>query len=70
MSDNVISIYKYMKRDMGQCPACRRFKVMPIIYGLPDPAIQGDECDDIGLGGCIVSNNSPNWHCRECGHRF
>jgi len=41
------------------------------MYGLPDPALL-EEADKglLILGGCMVGEESPNWHCGSCRHQW
>jgi len=46
------------------CPKCKSKNVLKIEYGLP---LDTDGLDSgVYLGGCEVSNLSPNWHCADC----
>jgi len=54
------------------CPHCKTDKqTIPIVYGLPDPelweAARAGECQ---VGGCIVSKDSHQWHCKSCGKEW
>ena len=42
---------------------------MPIVYGYPEPSEAYDR-GEIHLGGCVVSEHMPAWHCKACGHEF
>ena len=46
------------------CPKCGA-KAVPIVYGFPGPGLM-----EIHLGGCVVSEDMPWWHCKACGHEF
>jgi rubredoxin len=53
------------------CPKCGLKVVIEIIYGLP--SFEGFELAEAGkviLGGCVISEDSPRWHCKKCGHEF
>jgi hypothetical protein len=45
---------------------CGSERVAPILYGLP--ANEPDEM--VHLGGCIISEDNPSWHCKACGHEW
>jgi hypothetical protein len=47
------------------CPVCGVLAVVPIIYNYPPPeaAAARGECV---VGGCLVGEGSPLWHCRAC----
>ena len=45
--------------------------VMPIIYGYPSSdMIERYEKGLIKLGGCVVSEESPQWYCKDCDREF
>jgi len=45
--------------------------VIPIIYGLPtEEAAEEAKEGKFALGGCCVSDDSPQWHCRDCEHEW
>ena len=48
------------------CPNCDSFNQLPILYGLPGPNIP----NDVHIGGCIVTENDPKWHCKDCGCKW
>ena len=53
------------------CPSCGSRSVVRIAYGLPDEL--GEEAARRGaitLGGCILVENAPKWHCRDCSHKW
>jgi len=44
---------------------------VPIVFGLPaDEALIDAERGKIALGGCMVSENGPEWRCKSCGHEW
>ena len=51
-------------KNPKHCPKCKSEKVLRIVYGLLDDpfALKDNEYP----GGCIVSNNDPDWHCENC----
>jgi hypothetical protein len=50
------------------CPFCGSACV-PIVYGLPGPELVAEyEAGRIVFGGCVILEETPSWHCRECGH--
>jgi len=53
------------------CPRCHSSNVIPILYGMPTSEA-GEESDKglIKLGGCDVSDDDPQWYCKDCGHEF
>jgi hypothetical protein len=53
------------------CPKCRSELAVPIVFGLPaDEALIDAERGKIALGGCMVSENDPEWRCKSCGHEW
>jgi predicted RNA-binding Zn-ribbon protein involved in translation (DUF1610 family) len=59
------------KKTKNVCPKCGSSNVIPIIYGLPSyEAFLESKEGKIKLGGCIVSDDNPNWHCKDCGHEW
>ncbi|MFI5915118.1 hypothetical protein [Dactylosporangium sp. NPDC051541] len=51
------------------CPECGEPGKM-IIYGLPDPQLrQGAAEGRVSLGGCLIEDGAPDWHCPR-GHRW
>jgi DNA invertase Pin-like site-specific DNA recombinase len=41
--------------------------VIPIIMGYPEPETRElEEKGEIILGGCMIREGEPNWHCKEC----
>ena len=71
MSENIIHLDEYRNRRYGnQCPECRSTAIVSILYGYPSREFLGRRRDDPVLGGCIVDDDSPDWHCKDCGHQF
>ena len=53
------------------CPSCKSKNVVPIEYGLPgfkmeEEAMKGK----IHLGGCMIEEDSPDFHCNDCGREW
>jgi hypothetical protein len=53
------------------CPRRRSKNVIPIMYGYPTSEA-GDEAEKglIKLGGCCVSDDDPQWYCKDCKKEF
>ena len=52
------------------CSNCNSSKISEIIYGyvLIDDKLQHElDSGKIVLGGCLTSEDQPNWQCNECG---
>ncbi len=55
-----------------QCPEClSRDSILKIQYGLPENEMI-DQADKgkIVLGGCSISDENPDYQCRECEHEW
>jgi hypothetical protein len=53
------------------CPRCARDRGIPIEYGLPDDGlIAHTERGEVVIGGCIVDDGAPDFHCVGCGHEW
>ena len=53
------------------CPTCGSLSVAKILYGYPGiEMIEDYERGDIVLGGCCVTENDPEWHCKDCEHEW
>lgn len=53
-----------------KCPRCGSDSIAKIMYGMPVLTSKLDEAlrkGTLSLGGCCVSDNSPQWECNECG---
>jgi hypothetical protein len=51
------------------CPSCGQRNAVQILYG----EIGSDSAaglGDVQLGGCTVTESSPDMHCRSCGHEW
>ncbi len=54
-----------------KCPFCGSESIAEILYGMPAFSEELDrelEQKKIILGGCIISEDSPEFHCNKC-HR-
>jgi hypothetical protein len=56
----------------SRCPACGSERVVPIVYGLPNhpDLFRRANLGEVVLGGCIVSENSPDQACMDCHARW
>jgi len=53
------------------CPECGSELVLEIVFGLPtDDAMEEAERGRIALGGCLVSDDDPEWRCKSCGYEW
>ena len=52
--------------DIPNCPNCGE-KMLEIVYGMPGPEIIDDvEKGLVFLGGCMISDCDPVYHCNTC----
>lgn len=50
-----------------RCPRCGE-PMLPILYGYPSAeTMDAAQRDEIALGGCVVGDDMPRWHCPEHG---
>ena len=61
-----IAFYKYYHQKK-QCPLCLEVKnITPIVYGLPSKTMMREaKKGRISLGGCIVTENQPEFYCKK-----
>ena len=55
------------------CSDCGSKKIAKIVYGLPhfsEKERQQVEAGKIVFGGCVVSEDDPDWQCVDCGQWF
>ncbi|MEG0873408.1 MAG: hypothetical protein RSE57_05625, partial [Clostridia bacterium] len=53
-----------------KCPICKS-KMVNIIYGMPSSeVIVQAEKQKIFIGGCLVMENNPVYHCYNCQKSF
>ena len=52
-----------------RCPSCGSHRVIPIVYGMPGAELaEASERGEVQLGGCVVTDHDPVWHCKACAH--
>ena len=60
-----------MAKKRPKCPSCNSKNVVPIVFGYPDPeTMEARERGDVALGGCCVTEDDPDWHCKDCEHEW
>ena len=62
-------IRKYQQTTI-KCPKCGSRRVAPILYGMPafDEEMESKLAHkEIYLGGCMISETNPKYHCFTCG---
>lgn len=57
--------------EPGSCPSCGSRSVVRIAYGHPSEETQeAARRGVVVLGGCILAEDAPKWHCRRCKHSW
>jgi DNA-directed RNA polymerase subunit RPC12/RpoP len=56
----------------AKCPKCESESIAYILYGLPDFQSIEDDIDSgkVRLGGCTLTEDSPQWRCIDCSHEW
>ena len=55
------------KRKPPNCPECGSENAARIAFGYPsEEMIEQSERGDIVLGGCCVTEDDPEWRCKDC----
>ena len=53
------------------CPRCGSTAVIPILYGMPSPALAAlSEQGHVELAGCVFDGGRPSSRCRDCDHAW
>lgn len=61
-----------MRKARQRCPKCGG-EAVPFVYGLPGWSdVQQAQRGEIVLGGCVIEQDPPRWHCgnEECEHEW
>jgi hypothetical protein len=59
------------RRAPPTCPACASAAVVPILYGSPaEAALEDERAGKLALGGCVLTDDDPEWRCTSCGRDF
>ena len=59
------------RRKPEKCPKCESPKVLFISYGYPSAeGLKAAQEGKTVLGGCVIKDGAPIWHCDQCGHRW
>jgi hypothetical protein len=56
-----------------KCPHCKTTSIAEILWGFPPTSdFLQDQIKQkkIVLGGCIITDNDPQWECNLCHHRW
>jgi hypothetical protein len=60
-----------MPKAKPNCPKCQSGDVVRIVFGYPSPEMmESSERGEVSLGGCCVTPNDPDWHCKDCEHEW
>ena len=60
-----------MSKKKPQCPQCDSKNIAVIEFGFPSPEmIEGSDRGEIVLGGCCVTEDDPEWHCKDCEYEW
>ena len=60
-----------MSNQTPNCPSCKSDNVAAIAFGYPGPEMsEAASRGEIVLGGCIVNDDDPEWHCKDCKHNW
>ncbi|NLX69928.1 MAG: hypothetical protein GX024_03355 [Clostridiales bacterium] len=54
-----------------KCPECGSSNCVEIVYGLPTYELfMRAEAEEVKLGGCLITKDSPNYFCKSCEHKW
>jgi len=54
-------------RKPRKCPKCGKTTVVKILYGMPtEEALRLLEQEKLVIGGCCITEKSPDWACTNC----
>ena len=71
MSAQIINLDSWRKpQKPDHCPRCNGTEIAEIVYGYPSDELLHSNDDNVVIGGCVVSDNSPNWSCKQCSCGF
>jgi GTP pyrophosphokinase len=58
-------------RRRPDCIRCGAGDIVPVLIGLPDvEAMELQTVGEVELHGCVVDEETPDWACHVCGHRW
>ena len=58
---------------MLKCPKCGSKNIAKYMYGLPvfsDELLKEIDNGKIKLGGCVIMEDAPKYHCNDCEEDF
>ena len=60
-----------MPKQKPKCPECGSAEVVRIVFGYPTSEMfEASDRGEVELGGCCVEIDDPEWHCKDCEHRW
>jgi len=62
-----------LPKSRVRCPRCGEVSGVPILWGMPDnDASERAERGEVVLGGCLVTDDDPDWSCTNpaCGNEW
>jgi len=62
--DKRLKEIEILKLKPKKCPKCESDVILKIEYGLPDEELS--KRTDVYLGGCCITGDDPEWHCKKC----
>jgi len=73
MDENARNRERKMTQKNPSCPECKSKNVAWIFWGYPgnmDKYHKEIENKEIVPGGCMVTDDDPEWECNDCGNRW
>lgn len=69
-TDDVVRPPKWLDPS-PPCPVCGGSEVAHVVWGLPTAeAFEAARHDAIDFGGCCMTPEAPDFHCRTCDHTW
>jgi|APSaa5957512535_1039671.scaffolds.fasta_scaffold23260_3 hypothetical protein len=62
-----------MTEQKLSCPKCKKTWIAEILWGYPaDMDVIEEELEkkEMVLGGCLITDNDPQWECNSCHHKW
>ena len=54
-----------------QCPSCKQFKIIPIVYGFPSHLlVRNMRANKLRMGNDHLLDGQPIWTCSSCSKEF
>ena len=59
--------YHMIRKKKRVCPECGSEDIARIVFGFPGQELmERAQRREIVLGGCWLSDQEPQWHCKDC----